>query len=220
MTLAATATLASSAFAASVVYTDRSAFEIAAAPVTVDAGAPSISDFGITNVSGSTIVIGNYSNTMPGDELAVSGVENFDITFNTTTFVNPIFSFGFDFIEPTGPQPQFNSTTGCNTTSCVDSTFEFTLLSGTTAMETLSFRPVVDAAQDQIVFFGFQSDTAFTGLRVREVVGSNDNEMFQNFTVGTSALTPVPLPAPAALLLAALALIGAVARRGAVQSAH
>jgi hypothetical protein len=213
--LASLAATATTSVAASQVFLDRAAFLGVAGPVTVDPEAPSFGDFGITNGPSASAVVGNFSNAMPGNELALSGDENFNIAFSPTAFPDPVFSFGFDFIEPTGPNPPFAAANGCNVSICVDSTFEVTLLSSGSAIETLSFRPVDDSAQDQVVFFGFISDIAFDGIQVREIVGSNDNEMFQTFTVGTTALTttPVPLPAPLVMLFAALGTLGLATRR-------
>lgn len=205
---------ATPAAAISSVFFDRTAFSAVAGPLTVDAGAPSLSDFGITAGPSASIAIGDFSNTMPGQELAFSGDENFNVAFNNVAFPDPIFSFGLDFIEPTGPNPPNSAANGCNVAVCVDSTFEFTLFANGVGIETLSFRPIDDAAQDEVVFFGFISDTAFDAIQVREVVGSNDNEMFQNFTVGASPLQAVPLPASALLLMGAFGMLGFAGRRG------
>lgn len=211
VTIITTTALSTHAFAASQIFLDRATFLSSVGPVTVDADAPDFTAFGITNGPSATALTENFSNTMPGHELTFSGDENFNILFNALALPDPIFNFGLDFIEPSLKLFQAIAANGCNVPVCVDLTTEFTLLSGGSDLETLSFRPVTDSVQDAAVFFGFHSSVAFDGVRGREAVGSNDNEMFQKFTVGATA--PAPLPAPAALLVARPAGSAAVARR-------
>ena len=111
------------AYAASTVFFDRAAFLAAAGPVTVDLQAPDFTAFGLTNGPNANAIAGDFSAAMPGCELAFSGDESFDLLFNTSSFPDPIFSFGLDFIEPTLNASQQGDRNGCNVAVYVDSTF-------------------------------------------------------------------------------------------------
>lgn len=81
--------------------------------------------------------------------------------------------------------PSTTRVTGCNTPTCVDSTFEFTLSAGGTSIHSA----LVNVADDIPGFVGFLSSQPFDGVAIREHVGSNDNEYFGEMFVGDSPLS-------------------------------
>jgi len=132
-------------------------------------------------------------------DLAINGPENFDVDSTT-----PLYSFGFDFHEPTAPRPPAFPDT-CNLPTCVDSTFQLRLLSGMTTVALYEFtRP-----KDSLEFVGIWTSDPFDRIEIRETVGTADNEFFGNFTIGTT-----PAPEPVSLALFGIGLTGlALARR-------
>jgi hypothetical protein len=163
---------------------------------------PSSGNVGTTEVvgdatltAGNTIFIDNtWSTLIPGNEIAISGVENLAVSVNTT----PATSFGFYFHEPGTATSMLN---GCNTT-CVDSTFTISFYINNAFVASTLFAP----ANDSLVFWGIILSTPFDEVRFTEIIGSNDNEFF-----GEMYVTPIPEPATLTLLGAGLAV--AAARR-------
>lgn len=116
-----------------------------------------------------TLQMKEWSARLTGNELAIDGVENFDIAL---TSPDPVYSIGFDFVEP-----QFDPLVNG---PFVDSTFNVTLLAGQQIVSSFMFsRP-----NDQATFVGAWSDVPFDRLEIREVVGENGNEFFGEFYVG------------------------------------
>ena len=110
-------------------------------------------------------------------DLTINGVENFDVASSA-----PLFSFGFDFHEPsisTPPGPTFPDT--CNTI-CIDSTFQITILNGSTTVGTHVF----SMPNDVLTFVGVWSSEAFDHVEIRETVGSLENEFIGNFLTGAT----------------------------------
>lgn len=178
-----------------------------------DLGAPTNLDsitLGSVTIQAPRFGISDWDPNLPGAEIAISAGagsagggfwnEGIDVFFAA-----PVFSAGFDFLEP--DYDDTNVGLGCNT-DCVDSTFEITLLSGATELATFTFLPTDGVAS----FFGVWSDTAFDGLRIRETIGTNDNEYYGRFYTGSAALVPVP----GAVWLFGSALVGMLGfrRRG------
>lgn len=119
------------------------------------------------------LVIADWTPLLPGNEIAVSGVENLDLAFAVPYF----HAVGMFMVEPTAP-----GSGGCNASACIDSTFEFIVL-GVPSGETPNTPRVLHTVQvnlpdDEAAFVGFASDQLITGIRVREIVGGDENEYF------------------------------------------
>ena len=202
--LVVSALLASAgANAAIVTYSDRATF-IAATGATGIGAIPSNIGGGFTlgaltfsNVPGSSMVSTNNWSTLISEstDMAISDVESFDVASS-----GPLFSFGFDFHEPsTSTPPGLPFPDTCNTT-CVDSTFTITLRSGAALVDSFSFnRP-----NDVLAFVGVASSVAFDRIEIRESAGGIDNEFFGNFLIGRLQV----VPEPSILALLGLGLLG------------
>lgn len=193
-----------------ITFSDRTAFETATGATLSGAipgggaGSGNVASFSTGNLTFTsetppTINISRDWSTLISEpfDLAINGREQFNVDSS-----GDIFSFGFDFHEPSlsrPPGPQFPDT--CNTI-CVDSTFEITLLNGLVAIDSFQFnRP-----DDSLQFVGVWSSGAFNRIEVREKTGTADNEFFGNFSTGAIAM--VPAPSVAALFLAGLFGLG------------
>ncbi len=136
--------------------------------------------FTITGPSRRTLNLGGFDWTtrLPGIDLAVNGLESFDIDID-----NPINSFGFDFVEPQF-DPNVNS-------PFIDSTFEVTLLNSGTIIDSFEFTRPNDLAS----FVGFRSNLLFDKVELRETIGTADNEFFGSFYTGIATSSEsVPEP--------------------------
>lgn len=200
--------------AAVVTFDDESAFLAAtgatAQPAIPDTGSQgttaSLGDLTLTTGPGaSDLIFGasgfswdDWSTVIPGNALAISGKESFNVDFD-----DPVASFGFQVHEPTGTGSPPDTT---NTGAAVDSVFDVTLLSGSSIVDTASFAPDNDV-QD---YFGVWSTGFFDRVEIVETTGTNDNEYFGAFATGTA---PVPLPAGGVLLVAGLGALGGMAAR-------
>lgn len=144
-------------------------------------------------ISGTT-AFASFFNLAP-NFLAKGGTESFDITPLT-----PSYAFGFTLYEPTSSA----LLNGCNTT-CVQSTFGITLFSGSTNIGSFSVQP----ADNQLNFYGFWSSDPITSVQIRETVGTDDNEFFGQFYLGSTS----QVPEPASLVLVAVGLAGFAVRK-------
>ncbi len=108
--------------------------------------------------------IRDWVTLIPGVDLAVNGVESFDIDI-----ANPVNSFGFDFVEPEF-DPSVNGL-------FIDSTFEITLLNSGSIIDSFEFTRPNDVA----TFVGFSSDEVFDKVEIREIIGGAENEFFGSF---------------------------------------
>jgi len=111
-----------------------------------------------------------YTDLLPGPEIGLSERENLNAQFDA-----PVYSAGFDFVEPTDNDP-----------SCpfFDSTFFIVLKSGTASVGELFY----NAPNGSRAFIGVASDIPFDRLEIREVIGGCDNEFFGQFFCGISPL--------------------------------
>lgn len=153
--------------------------------------------------------IAEHTLTLPGMEIGISnGTGDVDGDGNDgidTAFASPVYAAGFDFMEPSVSNTADGI--GCNIAVCVDSTFRITLKNGASIVNSFIF----NAPDDVAAFVGVWSDTAFTNMDIREIVGTLDNEFYGHFYSGASA--PVSVPEPATFLLFGLGLAGVLARR-------
>ena len=133
----------------------------------------------------------NASTRLPGNELLMSGTESFNVAIAN----GPVFSFGWDFVEPEF-DPQIS------TEPFFDSTFTVTLLDGVTPVGSFPF----NAPNDTAAFVGVCTDVAFDHVEIRETVGGVEDEFFGQFYSGNT-LHVVPEPSSAALLLCGAALL-------------
>jgi hypothetical protein len=106
-----------------------------------------------------------WTPALPGNDLAISGQESFDIRL-----LRPHHhAAGFLVFEP-------------SCTDCVDSTFLVRVIgqdSGATpGTPTLLHEDTFQPPDDTVAFLGFASDLRIVRLEVRETVGTDDNEYF------------------------------------------
>jgi hypothetical protein len=205
-----TALFSSTAGATIIVYIDRPSFVLAtgATPLGAIPASGSAGDFTLGILSFENQAPSSFNRTVdwstlisePND-LAINGVESFNVESSV-----PLFSFGFDFHEPsntTPPGPQFPDT--CNTATCTDSTFQVTLLSGGAFVDVFAF----NGPDDVLGFVGVSSTAAFDRIEIRELTNTIDNEFFGNFVTGGR----VRAPEPGTLALLALGFAALAARK-------
>ncbi len=153
-------------------------------------------------ISGTTTLHSNTEVTtgvsrLDGPDLGIGGVESFD---GSVTLGGDRYAFGFGIYEPT-----VADLTGCNTAPiapCVDSTFTITLFHNNAQVGSAF---TLSPANDTAVFWGVHTSFAFDAFKVRETIGSNDNEFFGTFYTGS---TPIPEPGTLVLLGGGAALAG------------
>lgn len=201
--------ISSSSYAGIMTFSDRTTFEAAtgatgvgAIPGNANSSLFSVGDLTFTREGASSLNTDlNWSTLISEDfDLAINSIEH----YNVDSAVD-IFSFGFDFHEPSVTSPTSPDT--CNAT-CFDSTFEVSLLNGAVAVGDFQFmRP-----NASLEFVGVWSTEAFDRIEIREIVGGIDNEFFGNFSTGTRA-APIPEPSIVALFAAGLLGSGFARRR-------
>lgn len=189
--------LSQSAFAAIISFSDQTTF-LATTSATPEASlvnfdfsaAPkTIGDLTYSLNGGSNFGIGEFSSRISGPEIIVSGPDGIAVDINKAS---PVFSFGFEFVEPEN-DPNVNGT-------FVDSTYSLEILNGTTGLGSFNF----NAPNDTLAFVGVQSDQAFDRVLITEIVGANGNEFYGQFFTGGSVL----VPEPSTYLLFLFALVG------------
>lgn len=200
------ALISASANAAIVTYANRAAFIAAtgAAPIgPIPASVPG-AGFVLGGLTFSNVPPSSFNSSIDWSslisepfDLAINDRESFDVAA-----AGPIFSFGFDFHEPSNSASVQD---GCFA-PCVDSTFTVTLRAGAALVDSFLFnRP-----EDVLAFVGVASTVAFDRIEIRETTGGIDDEFFGNFLIGR---TPVPEPATIALLGFGLLALGFARRR-------
>jgi len=141
----------------------------------------------------SPVVGGDWTPLHAGPDIAISGIDSLNTTIALGGTV-PVFSFGFDIVEPTSLN--LNAPVG----GFIDSRFEVRVYDGAALVDSFQFEP----ANDVLTFAGIWTSVPFDSVAIEEVVGAAENEFFGHFYVGAVA---VPEPAPITLLgLGSLAL--------------
>lgn len=130
---------------------------------------------GFAIVAPSTFSFGEWTTRLPGTDMGINGVEQFDVSFNQATY-----SFGFDFVEPER-DPNVNA-------PFVDSTFELSFYSAGALVGTHTF----NAPNDVAAFVGVSSSSPFDKVEVRETTGNIENEFFGTFYSGQRRFSSVP----------------------------
>jgi len=105
----------------------------------------------------------DWTPLLPGADIAIDDRENLDAEFDA-----PVYSAGFDFVEPLSAQTD------------IESTFAVTLKNGATPISYFSF----NAANNVAAFVGVHSSTPFTKLEIREDAGGAEDEFFGQFYCG------------------------------------
>lgn len=200
--------LAGTAHATVLTFDSRAAFEGATGaifagsiPMSASAIQFSIGDLHFLNAGGGSSLNASINWSTEIDEafdLAINGPENFIVESGT-----PLYSFGFDFHEPTASGPGLVDT--CNF-PCTPSTFEIRLFSGVMPIAVHEFtRP-----KDSLQFVGIWTSSSFDRIEIHETMGTADNEFFGNFTTG---VTPAPEPVTLALFGIGLGALFSTTRR-------
>jgi len=163
----------------------------AGTPVVVNAVTfTSVSPSGNLFIGGTGVGVPNndWTSLIAGNDIAISGPSNLDVGLTA-----PVFSFGFQFHEPTcnntntgnncglGVLGQVEIGTAVTTGNEVDSTFTVTLKNGVNTVASFQF----NAPDDVASFVGVQSDMSFDKVEIRETVGGDEDEHFGEFFTGT-----------------------------------
>lgn len=115
-------------------------------------------------------VIGcDWTTLLPGPDIAISDIENLN-----ADLAGPVFSLGFDFVEPSDPA-------ACYAT-CFDSTFTVILKNDAETVGTFLF----NAPNDVAAFIGVWTDMPFNRVEIRDTTATIDDEYFGEFFTGTN----------------------------------
>ena len=126
---------------------------------------------------------GDWAPVIPGNDVAIDGIENINVELASS-----VFSFGFDFQEPSIGRDIPNGIIigSCFVPVCTDSTFEVTLLDNSTFVGSFMF----NAPDDVLSFIGVSSDLAFNRVEIRDLTATIDDEYFGEFY---TAAFPIPV---------------------------
>lgn len=143
----------------------------------------------------------NWTNYLPGIDLAVNGVEDLNVDM-----LEPVSSFGFDFVESQFElDPIGNGNLSVNG-QFFESIFKVSLVNTGTVIYSFEFSKPNDIA----TFVGVKSNQLFNRVEIREIVGTTDNEFYGTFYTPRAE----PVPEPLTILGSATALgVGALLKR-------
>jgi hypothetical protein len=135
--------------------------------------------FGLTLGSDNVFIGANGTTTepdwypqTPGNDMAF-GWERFQVSTP-----DPVYSFGFDIVEPDVTMPDFGGTPE-------ESTYEFLLFNGTLHIGTVLFDGK-KIPNDVETFIGVWSDKPFDRVVINDLSGSDDDEFLGEFYTGTT----------------------------------
>ena len=120
--------------------------------------------------SGSSLNFNQWTNSFPGVDLAINGVENLNVEFSFA-----VASLGFDIEEDSA-----------------DSTFSIKLYRNDSLVETVEFD-----TNSTTQFIGVWSESTFDRAEIREINGNGTNEFFGAFYGGTNTNRDVSANVPA-----------------------
>lgn len=127
---------------------------------------------GSNNVAvGGATVLADWYPPAPGNEIAL-GFENVQVSTS-----GPVFSFGFDFIEP-------DTTVQAWGGAPVESTYELLLFNGEDLVGQVEFSGA-SIPNDVVTFLGVWSDKTFNRVVINDLTGDDDDEYFGEFYTGT-----------------------------------
>lgn len=130
--------------------------------------------FGSDNVSmgaAGTPAFPDWYPGTPGNDMAF-GWERFEVATS-----GPVYSFGFDIVEPDATMPPFGGTPE-------ESTYEFVLYNGTVLVGHVLFDGA-SIPNDVETFIGIWSDKPFDRIVINDIGGSDDDEFLGEFYTGT-----------------------------------
>ncbi|WP_167853549.1 hypothetical protein [Roseovarius aestuariivivens] len=144
----------------------------------------------------------DFAPAISGNDLAISGPENFAIDFGSS-----VAAFSFKAFEPTvsGPASPFSGPT-CNA-PCFDTSFDISLFRQGVKITNVTFFPFDDTP----TFLGILEPGGFDRVVFTDLTGTVDNEFFGEFSA--AGLSTVPAPAPLVLLASCLGILGFCRRR-------
>jgi hypothetical protein len=211
--------VASASEAALVTYSDKTSFLTATGATSAtgplpDVGAAppgyTVGSVSFTTLSGQLFIgtgglfptqVTDWSATIPGNDIAISGVESFQLDL-----AGPVYALGFDFFEPNKNDPSPPIVTDDCFAPCFDSTFTVTLFSGATALGSFTY----NAPDAVLAFIGVSTDFAFDRVQIIDTTNTIDDEYWGQFY---TAAAPVPEPGSAGLLSLGLLLLKGDRRR-------
>jgi hypothetical protein len=124
--------------------------------------------------AGDSVAAPDWYPQTPGHDMAF-GWENMQVSM-----AGPVYSFGFDIVEPDATMPSFGGTPE-------ESTYEFLLFNGASFVGRVQFEGT-SIPNDVEAFIGVWSDRPFDRVVVNDITGGDDDEFLGEFYTGTTPL--------------------------------